>query len=496
MRRVFSHPLVALFAGLCLRIYFVVKFPADAGDAGLYEQLAKNWLQNHVYGMNVGGLITSVDIRMPGYPGFLALVYALSGKTGQDARWWLMNAQIVVDLLTCVLIAYLAFVLAVMASEKVRPRRAFIAALWLAALCPFTANYVAVPLTETLATFFTALGILFLCLQLLTLRTPGISVISPAFWLDRLLSLNMKAELFAGLAGIAVGLGTLFRPETPLLLIAVSPVLAWVILRNLGWLPVIRNFALLGLGCVLPLMPWAIRNAVTLHEVQFIAPKNATLPGELVPYGFMAWEHTWLYRLRECYLVAWKLNDQAIQLEDIPERAFDSPEEKQRAAEVLEIYNDDMTWTPEEDAAFAQIAKDRTARHPLRTYFIVPAMRAFMMWMTPRIELLPFSGKVFPLAEGWEEDPVDQSVTVLFSVLNFMYLALASVGAWKLCRHKAARAAVALLAGFIVLRTAFLATLETPEPRYTLVCFPAILALAAYIFVDKKMNHEPPAQNT
>jgi hypothetical protein len=39
-----------------------------------------------------------------------------------------------------------------------------------------------------------------------------------------------------------------------------------------------------------------------------------------------------------------------------------------------------------------------------------------------------------------------------------------------------------LLTVFIVLRTAFLTTLETPEPRYVLVCFPALIALAAQVF--------------
>jgi hypothetical protein len=39
-----------------------------------------------------------------------------------------------------------------------------------------------------------------------------------------------------------------------------------------------------------------------------------------------------------------------------------------------------------------------------------------------------------------------------------------------------------LLVFFILLRTAFLTTLETPEPRYVLVCYPALLALAAQVF--------------
>ena len=66
----------------------------------------------------------------------------------------------------------------------------------------------------------------------------------------------------------------------------------------------------------------------------------------------MAWEKTWLFRVRDCYLVPWKLNGEAINVEDIPARAFDTAEEKQRVAEILEEYNNDLTLTAEEDAAF------------------------------------------------------------------------------------------------------------------------------------------------
>jgi hypothetical protein len=234
-----------------------------------------------------------------------------------------------------------------------------------------------------------------------------------------------------------------------------------------------------------PLAPWVIRNAITLHEAQLLAPKNMNLPSELVPYGFMAWEKTWLYRVRDCYLVPWKLNDETILVDDIPKRAFDTPEEKQRVSAVLERYNNELTLTPEEDAEFAQTAKERTARHPLRTYLWVPAARVLTIWFTPRVELLPVSGNVFPLRQMREDDPVDQEVSILFFVMNLFYVALGVCGAARLWRaNPAARPAVALLTLFIVLRTAFLTTLETPEPRYVLVCFPALIALGAHVFAS------------
>jgi hypothetical protein len=173
MKRIFSHPLAALAAGLCLRLFFVSKYPANSGDTVLYEQMATNWLKHHVYAMEVFGQITPVDLRMPGYPVFLAFVYAITGRTGPDARLWVMIAQTVVDLFSCVLIAILAATLLLMVNERNPPRRVWAAALWLAALCPFTANYTAVTLTEVFAIFFTAAALLPLCLLVGRTRNNG-----------------------------------------------------------------------------------------------------------------------------------------------------------------------------------------------------------------------------------------------------------------------------------------------------------------------------------
>jgi len=480
MKRVFSNPFVALAAGLCLRLYFVLKFPANSGDTVLYEQIATNWLKHHVYAMTVGSAITPVDLRMPGYPAFLAIIYALTGRTGEGARLWVMLAHIVVDLCSCIFVAGLASLLAALKPVSVKSRHAFLAALWLSALCPFTANYVAVPLTEVFAVFFTSASLVAL-MALILHQFGGRASLFRSEWAA------MHAEsIFALLGGFLVGLGTLFRPEMPLLLVSFWVILAFIWLRRRRFVYGLQLVGLSALACVVPLTPWAIRNAITLHEVQFLAPKNSNLPGELVPYGFMAWEKTWLYRVRDCYLVPWKLNEESIDVEEVPARAFDTPEEKQRVAAILEQYNNDLTLTPEEDAAFAQLARERTARHPLRTYLWLPAARAAAIWFTPRIELLPVSGHVFPLAQMREDDPVDQGVTSLFFVLNLFYVGLGVWGAAQLWRsNPGARRAVAFLALFIVLRTAFLTTLETPEPRYVLVCFPALIALGAQVFAGR-----------
>ncbi|HKN77349.1 MAG TPA: hypothetical protein VJW94_19385 [Candidatus Acidoferrum sp.] len=477
MKRIFSHTVAALAAGLCLRLFFVFKFPFAPTDTALYEQLATNWLQHHVYAVTVDGALLPVDLRMPGYPAFLAIMYAITGRTGPDARLYVTLVQSAVDLCTCLFTAILAGLLAFLRPNPESWRRVYTATMWIAALCPFTANYAAVPMTEVFAGFFTAAALVSL-IVLIWSECGGKAALFKAEWAAR-----HADSIFAVASGFLIGMGTLFRPETPLLLVAAWILLALIWLRKRRFLSLARLLALFAIGFLLPLAPWVVRNAVTLHEVQFLAPKNLNMSGEFVPRGFMAWEKTWLFRVKDCFLVPWKLDDEVIHLEDIPARAFDTPEEKDRVAALLELYNNDVTITPEEDAAFGQLARERTARHPLRTYLWLPVARAFTIWFTPRIELLPFSGQVFPLKQAWQEDPVDLSVTLGFFLLNALYIALALWGAWRISRESSAlRLAVALLLGYILLRTAFLTTIETPEPRYVLVCFPAIFALAGQVF--------------
>src|ERR1700738_3201162 len=133
----------AALTGLILRVYLVLKFPVtQSGDAPFYIELAWNWLKNGVYGFPINGRLTPVDMRVPGYPAFLAAILSFAGTSSRAV----MLTQAVVDLATCFLIALVAARLAPDSSR----RRVALAGLWIAALCPFTANYTAVILTETL----------------------------------------------------------------------------------------------------------------------------------------------------------------------------------------------------------------------------------------------------------------------------------------------------------------------------------------------------------
>ena len=479
MKRVFSHPLLALVIGLLLRLFFIFSLPSAGGDTPLYENLASNWLQNKVYGIPIDGVLTPLDLRMPGYPAYLAAIQALTHRGAEASRFWVMLGQVFLDLAACVLIAELA---ARCAGRNQNTSRIFLAALWVAALCPFTANYAAAPLTETFAILTTVLVLIYL-----------ISMVNPEHAMSDFLKwahVPRRPEFMknAALAGFCTGLGTLFRPETALILISSLPVIFFVALRRNQAAKGLRASLLAITACLLVLLPWTVRNAVTLHEFQPLTPKYTVMPGELVPIGFMNWERTWLYRFREVFLVSWKLNDEAIHIDDIPARAFDTPEERQHVAAILEQYNHDLNLTAEEDQQFAEIAAARTARHPMRTYLFVPLQRVLTLWFTPRVEQLPISGSIFPLAEMWDTDRQDMTITIGLFCLNIFYIAIGLWGAARLWRYSTgARAAIILLACFVLLRTVFLATaIETPEPRYVLVCYPALIALGAYAFALPK----------
>jgi hypothetical protein len=456
----YGHWAAALLLGLALRLFFIVHFSSYSGDTKYYEELAHDWLDHGVYGLFVRGQLFPVDMRMPGYPAFLAAVYALFG----NAEKAIMVVQAVVDLVTCILAALIA---ARLAPARNRTLVAT-AALWMAALCPFTANYSAVVLTEVLATFLTTLALLvFVCI----LGHPSMDL--------RIRSLDGKSLLSAVgwflLGGVLVGVGTLVRPETPLLLIAVGLVLTIRWHHRADWSKLGLAASWMAVGLLLPLMPWAVRNARTLGRIEFLAPRYAQTQGDFILRGFYEWTRTWMVHPGEAYLVTWKLGKAPIPIETLPGSAVDSAAERHRVETILMTYNSELTMTPLQDHEFALLARERTARQPLRTYFFIPIARAWMIWFTPRIELLPYSGKLWPPSEKWRGNPMDFGVTLAFGVLDCIYVGLACVGAWR-CRSDSG---LGLLVAFILIRTAFLTQMQTVEPRYVIVCFPALLALGA-----------------
>jgi hypothetical protein len=134
--------------------------------------------------------------------------------------------------------------------------------------------------------------------------------------------------------------------------------------------------------------------------------------------------------------------------------------------------------TPDIDAGFAQIARERIARHPFRYYVVMPAKRAVSLWLDTHSQYYPFEGELLPLSD-LDYDIHQQYWLPLFAGLTLVYSLLGILGAWVLWRTRslAGRQWVLLAALMIFLRLGFFATLENPEPRYVVEIFPFLSIL-------------------
>ncbi len=454
--------LLAGLAGLGLRLFFVLYFPGVVDDSRLYADIAKNWLQHGIYGVTDSGQIVPTLSRLPGYPAFLAAIFAIFGA---DNFRPVLLVQVLFDLGTCFLIADL--------SRRLLSARAAKAAFVLAAICPFPGNYAAAALTETLEIFFTTLA---LDLAVCGLRfDAGNSATAGVVQKPRL-------AVWLG-CGLAVGAGILLRPDGGILLAAVGGyllILAYRALRSksgetlAALRPLLRAGALLAAGVAVMLTPWTARNLITLHRFEPLAPRYANDSDELVMTGFNRWVKTWMADYVSVQEIYWNVPGSAIEVTRLPNRAFDSAQQREETTLLFADYNRDHEMSPELDARFAALAATRIRTAPFRYYVWLPAVRIVDMWLRPRTELLPSDPR------WWEfnDDGRWLAVSIVFGLVNLVYLGMAAAGLMR------AREifGVGLFVLFLLLRSLFLGTLENPEPRYTLECYPVVILLACAVF--------------
>ena len=429
---------------LALRIVFLLKLKLLTDDSFVYGDLAKNWLLHHVYGLSTAQGPEPVYIRLPGYPMFLAAIWSIVGVEHYVA---VLRVQLVIDLATCFLIADLA--------RRTISERAAKISFVVAALCPFFANYAAVALTETLAIFFAALAF-----------DSAVAALEKPYRLSRWV-----------VCGIAVSAGILLRPDGGMLLVVIG---LYVLFQMAG--PVAgeeRRSCFIGLVLVsmialVPLVPWTLRNWRTFHRFEPLTPVYANMPDEFVPHGFHRWVRTWMVDYSSVEDVWFKVDGDSVDVDDIPRRAFDSPQQLQQTVAVFRAYDDNRdAISPAIDGRFAELARERISDHPLRYYVELPFVRALDLWFRPRTE-------VFPIDAHWwryRDDPRDFAKALALGLINFLYIVAAVV---TLLRGQVRYAGLFIL--FFVVRTAFLAWMPNPEPRYMLECYPAVLAMAGGFF--------------
>jgi 4-amino-4-deoxy-L-arabinose transferase-like glycosyltransferase len=461
--------LIACLAGLGLRLLFVFRFPAIVDDSRLYADIAVNWLQHGVYAITNSGRIMPTLSRLPGYPAFLAVVFAIFGVNNFRA---VLLIQVLFDLGTCVLISDLA--------RRMFCDRAAKASFLLAALCPFLANYSATALTEALEIFFTALALNFAVQGIHRLEGGADSRFSAAStWLA---------------CGVSVAACILLRPDGGILLAAVIAYLFFLLLgrvsknqikkpKSASWVCATQLFlsaTILVLGALAPLIPWTVRNLRTFHRFQPLAPRYANDSDEPPMPGFNRWTKTWIAEYVSVEEIYWNVPGDNINVNQLPNRAFDSPEQRKETAQLFSDYNQDHEMTPELDARFAALAAERVRDSAFRYYVWLPVLRIADMWLRPRTELLPSDPR------WWEFNDAAPwlTVSIAFGLVSLFYVGAALVG----FLHSRPVFGMGLLFLLVALRSLFLGTLENPEPRYTLECYPVVIVAAASLFMHKS-NH-------
>jgi len=96
---------------------------------------------------------------------------------------------------------------------------------------------------------------------------------------------------------------------------------------------------MLTIGFAVALAPWTIRNARVFGVFQPIAPQGANMPGEFVPSGYIGWLRTWVDDVKYTESLEFPLDVGQLHIEKAPDYAFDSPEEREQVAALLERYN-------------------------------------------------------------------------------------------------------------------------------------------------------------
>ena len=435
---------MAIAAGGLLRAWMLKHFFEVNGDSLIYGGIAKNLLLHGRFALTVGtGEVYPTLIRLPGYPFFLALCFKLFGMENYASAVWV---QIALELTGCLLLA--DFVRRI-APERMKNGAAH-CTLWLAALCPFTAIYAANPLAESQTLFALTLAL-----------WAAARFLEQPRW--------QPALVFTFAATCAA----MLRPDGALVALAFAPAMVVGAVgvgdRNRQVPnPMLRMIVVCLLLALTPFAAWTWRNWRVFQVIEPLAPRYATDPGEDIHAGWQSWVKTWCLDFVSTYQIYWNVPGDVLDISKLPSRAFDSPEQHWETARLAADYNGNgFNLTTEIDARFAQLAAQRAAAHPLRTHVLLPLGRMVDMWLRPRIENLPIDLDWWVYAHHHVETRFSWS----YAALNALYIVLGIVG---LCMRPRMWP---WMLGYMALRSAMLLTIEAPEARYTLECFPILFVL-------------------
>lgn len=336
---------VVLVLGALLRLVFVLSpsIPHEGGDATSYLVPAHNLLHAGQFAMGTcpGAECSPLLWRVPVYSIFLALFKELPHLPVGA----IYVEQILLDSVSVLLAAVIGWWL--------RDKRLGVIAAAFVALNPFIAVFAAEVMSEPLT---------------------DVLVLLLTYWL--LVAADRKLELRArSLLGLGVLMGVLALTRQ---VFAVIPAFALLCLLSRPLKRWFRAAVFVSVGFWTIVTPWIVRQVVVVQELGITDMNKVMLAdryANIVRPGFAAWERSF---------------EEPFFLENFdgpPTLAkYFLPNEKERTTEVFARLNaNHLVNSPDIDAEFAALARERREAHPLRTRVWAPMTRIFKSFAAPRL---------------------------------------------------------------------------------------------------------------
>ncbi|HMI89351.1 MAG TPA: glycosyltransferase family 39 protein [Polyangiaceae bacterium] len=367
-------------------------------------------------------------MRTPGYPMFVGLLVGVFGLP-LGAVYVL---QALADTATTLLVAGVGW--------GMGGRKAGIGSAFVQALNPFSAVFAAQIMSESVVTLV-MMGAVYL-LFYLTLPSPPFSA---------------KAWVAVGLL---LGFATLVRPVFAL----IPAAFAVALFHRSRWREQLRIWILAAAGFGAVVGPWVGRNwAVArtgraddsfqvLASFAFPIYRNLMTPGLI--HWYKSFEEPFIWdRLPEAPAMA----------------KYFLPGEKERTDELFAgMRAADLVVTPELDAAFERLARERIAAHPFRTQVIPAPSRAARLWITPRLSAFGVESARLP---GF----VGRLILLVTVAFNGTLALFGFVTGFALWRSTAARLLLVVPVYLTVIHSIIM---WGNQSRYVVPAFPEIAILA------------------
>lgn len=436
VRNIGSVILLLAVVGILLRIALLVPHVQLLGDAASrYDPSARNLLLGNGFSASLTPPYAPNTYDVPGYPIFLAVVYALSGGSLHAV----VGFQILLELSALMLVLPLAQALTL-------PDKVITIFLGIGLLVPFLWVHDGAVLSEITATF---------CITLVALLL-----------LKAVDSENKGHSSWWALAGVVSGVCFLVRTDlissVGLMLVAS---LLLMFIRGSTWTVLTWQASAFSVAMAAMLIPWTLWEYRATGELQIPGVQQVTHVFEDSSSSYFKWVSTWADDTRFFHDYAFRALKEPEKERHFPyEKLSQSDQERAKTAWALARQRGTFAGAPEDE--FARLANEAIQRDPFKTLFVVPAERTIWAWL-------------FVPANWLSSAPIPLKIAgyMLWGSL----LVMAVIGMYGLLREHIL--AVLIPLALIIGRSIpSLLSILGSEPRYLVEALPVLYLLSAYGF--------------